>query len=61
MFLWHAMKGKCWTADQLAKHGLSHPDKCLLCDQEEETVQHILTTCVFARQFWHRLFILHCT
>lgn len=25
----------------------------VLCDQEEETVQHILTNCVFARQFWH--------
>jgi hypothetical protein len=25
----------------------------LLCDQEQETVQHLLTTCVFARPFWH--------
>ena len=25
-----------------------------LCDQEEETTQHILTTCVFARDFWHQ-------
>jgi hypothetical protein len=23
-----------------------------LCDQEEEDVQHILTTCVFTREFW---------
>ena len=51
MFLWLAIKDKCWTADQLTKRGLPHPDKCLLCDQEEETIQHILTTCVFARQF----------
>ena len=34
------------------KRGLPHPDCCPLCDQEEETVQHLLTTCVFARQFW---------
>jgi len=53
MFLWLAIKNKCWTADQLTKRGLPHPDKCILCDQEEETIQHILTTCVFARQFWH--------
>jgi len=52
MFLWLAIKNKCWTADQLTKRGLPHPDKCILCDQEE-TIQHILTTYVFARQFWH--------
>jgi len=26
--------------------------RCPLCDQEDETIQHLLTTCVFARQFW---------
>ena len=31
---------------------MPHPEKCLLCDQEEESIQHLLTTCVFARQFW---------
>jgi hypothetical protein len=30
MFLWLAIKDKCWTADQLTKRGLPHPDKCLL-------------------------------
>jgi hypothetical protein len=43
---------KCWTADRLARHGMSHPDKCSLCNQEEETIDHLLVTCVFARQFW---------
>ena len=36
----------------LQKRGLPHPDHCLLCDQEQETVQHILPAFVFARQFW---------
>jgi hypothetical protein len=26
-----------------------------MCNQEEETVQHLLTTCVFARQFWFNI------
>jgi hypothetical protein len=34
---------------------LEHPDKCPLCDQEEETVQHLLVSCVFAREVWARL------
>ena len=34
-------------ADRLQKRGL----RCPQCDQEE-TIQHLLTTCVFARQFW---------
>jgi len=35
--------------------GPPHPDQCTLCDQEDETIQHILTTCVFARQFWFQI------
>jgi len=51
-FVWLAIRNRCWTADRLEKRGLPHPDRCPLCDQEEENVQHILTSCVFARQFW---------
>jgi hypothetical protein len=43
--LWLAAHNKCWAADRLAKRGLSHPDKCLLCDQEEETINHLLVSC----------------
>ena len=32
--------------------GLSHPERFPLCDQEEETIQHLLTGCVFAQQVW---------
>jgi hypothetical protein len=39
-------------ADRLARRGMSHPEKCPLCDQEEETIQHLLTRCVFSRQVW---------
>jgi hypothetical protein len=55
MFLWLAIRNRCWTADRLAKRGLSHPDKCPLSDQEEETIQHLLTSCVMARQVWCKL------
>jgi hypothetical protein len=53
LFLWLAIRNKCWTADRLHKYGLPYPEVCPLCDQEEETIQHLLTSCVFARQFWY--------
>jgi hypothetical protein len=43
-------------SSSLGKRGLPYRDSCPLCDQESETVQHILTSCVFARQFWFHLF-----
>jgi mannosylglycoprotein endo-beta-mannosidase len=54
-FMWLVAHNKCWTADRLAKRGLPHPDQCLLCDQVEEDIQHLLVGCVFARDFWFSL------
>lgn len=53
-FLWLVAHDRCWTADTLAHRGLPHPEHCPLCDQEEESISHLLSACVFARQFWHR-------
>jgi len=52
-FLWLSIRNKCWTADRLQKRGLDHPEVCPLCDQEPENIQHLLCSCIFARQFWH--------
>ncbi|WVZ70726.1 hypothetical protein U9M48_019369, partial [Paspalum notatum var. saurae] len=30
-----------------------YSDVCVLCDQDEESMQHILISCVFTRQIWH--------
>jgi hypothetical protein len=27
----------------------------MVCDQDDETARHLLTNCVFARQFWHNI------
>jgi hypothetical protein len=56
-FVWLAIKNRVWTADRLAKRGLPHPVVCPLCDQTEESIQHILVSCVFAWQIWKS--ILH--
>jgi len=54
-FMWLVAHNRCWTADRLAKNGLAHPEKCPLCDQEEETINHLLLSCVFARQTWFEI------
>jgi hypothetical protein len=50
--VWLAIKNRVWTADRLGKSGLPHPVACPLCGQAEESIQHILVSCVFARQIW---------
>jgi hypothetical protein len=52
-FIWLAIRNKCWKADRLQKRGLDHHEVCPLCDQEPKNIQHLLCTCVFARQFWY--------
>jgi hypothetical protein len=54
-FIWLVEHDRCWTADRLEKRGLNHPECCPLCDQEAETINHLLVRCVFARQFWFHL------
>jgi hypothetical protein len=50
--MWLVEHNRCWTTDRLAKRGLDHPERCPLCDQHVETINHLLVACVFARQVW---------
>src|SRR3954466_8135784 len=53
IFMWLAVQYRLWTADRRTRHGLQdQTSKCYLCDQEEDTVDHILQQCVFSRQVW---------
>ena len=54
-FAWLVAKNRCWTADRLRKRGLHHPLRCPLCDQEQETIEHLLIGCVVAREVWHEV------
>jgi hypothetical protein len=47
-FLWLVAHNRCWTADRLQKRGLNHPPRCPLCDQEPETINHLLVSCTFS-------------
>jgi hypothetical protein len=54
-FIWLVSLNRCWIADRLARRGLDHLESCPLCDQREETVQHILISCVFVKDIWFRV------
>ena len=54
-FLWLMAHKKSWTTDRLEKRGLDHSERCPLCDQERETIDHLLVTCVFSRECWFLL------
>jgi hypothetical protein len=44
-----------WTAERLAQRGLPRSARCLLWDQSEETMMHLLTGCPFAGTIWHEV------
>jgi hypothetical protein len=50
--MWLIAHHRCWTANRFARKGLPHPEHCPFCDQEEETINHLLLHYVFARQVW---------
>lgn len=54
-FIWLTCRNRCWTADRLERRGMDHPDNCPLCDQEPETISHLLLRCVVARQIWWKI------
>jgi hypothetical protein len=58
LFLWLASLNRCWTVHRLARRDLDHPEHCPLCEQEDETAQHILVACVFSREIWFQVLSL---
>jgi hypothetical protein len=54
-FFWLALHGRLWTADRRKRHGLQPEAICALCDQANETTDHLLSSCPFTREVWARL------
>lgn len=55
VFHWLVSLDLCWTSDRLARRGIPHEPRCVLCFQEDETLQHLLVGCVLARITWHAI------
>jgi hypothetical protein len=60
LFFWLALHGRIWRADRRKRRGLQDSAECALCSQDHETVDHLLVSCVFVRELWHRLLLSFC-
>ena len=54
-FAWEASWGKVLTLDQLKRRGFTLVNRCFLCEEEEETIDHLLIHCSIAKMLWNLL------
>ena len=54
-FFWLGLHGCLWTSERRARHGLQQSPTCVLCDQLDETHDHLLAACVYTREVWLRI------
>ena len=57
-FAWEASWGKVLTQDQLKRRGWILANRCFLCCDDEETINHVLIHCPKARVLWNLMFSL---
>lgn len=55
IFLWLTFRRRHWTNDRRARHGLEAREECYLCEQEPETIDHILCCCSYSREIWFHI------
>ena len=48
-FAWEASWGKVLTLDQLKRRGIPLVNRCFLCEENEETIDHLLIHCSRAK------------
>lgn len=49
-FFWLATHNRCSTGARCFRHGLQDSDLCIFCDQECETLDHILMGCCYSHE-----------
>ena len=52
LFIWLLMKGRILTWDNLRRRGLIGPSKCVLCNEAEEIMDHLLNQCNWSTGMW---------
>jgi hypothetical protein len=54
-FGWLAIQDRCWTSDRLVRWGLPNLGICPLCELANESINHLLLQCPYARGVWFRV------
>ena len=54
-FAWEASWGKVLTLDHLKRRGITLVNRCFLCEENEETIDHLLIHCSRAKMLWDLL------
>ena len=49
---WEAAWGKVLMLDQLKRRGMAFANRCFMCKEEEETIDHLLIHCKSAKMLW---------
>ncbi|RVW69946.1 Transposon TX1 uncharacterized 149 kDa protein [Vitis vinifera] len=57
-FAWEASWGKVLTQDHLKRRGWSLANRCFLCCDDEETINHILIHCPKSKVLWNLMFMM---
>ena len=52
VFAWEASWGKVLTMDQLKRGGLTLVNRCVMCEEDEETIDHLLIHYKCAKMLW---------
>ncbi|CAN1767208.1 hypothetical protein LINPERHAP1_LOCUS10182 [Linum perenne] len=51
-FLWQVAHGNISTIDNLMRRGLQIPNRCAMCENDNESIHHLFWSCSFASQVW---------
>ncbi|CAN1338924.1 Putative ribonuclease H protein At1g65750 [Linum perenne] len=54
-FCWMVWHKKITSVDNLQRRGMSLANRCVVCEQEEESVDHLFVNCQFALEVWDRV------
>ena len=52
-FIWKLLHDSLPIFSILNSRGIAAPTRCLLCDDSDETINHLFLNCPFARAIWH--------